>query len=38
MPDFRARADDPPLPLSRPVAATGDAFEEYFGESLLTGR
>lgn len=34
MPDFRARTDDPPLPLSRPVAVTGCAFEEYFGESL----
>ncbi|QJW98362.1 hypothetical protein [Frigoriglobus tundricola] len=34
MPDFRARTDAPPLPLSRPIAGTSDAFEEYFGESL----
>ena len=25
---------DPPLPVSRPVAATADAFEESFGEKL----
>ena len=31
---FSARTDDPPLPVSRPAAVTGDAFEEYFGESL----
>ena len=34
MSEFRARADGPPLPVSRPVPVTGDAFEEYFGESL----
>ncbi len=31
---FRARTDDPPLPVSRPDPATADAFQEYFGESL----
>lgn len=34
MAEFRPRADDPPLPLSRPAAATTDGFEECFGESL----
>ena len=34
MPNFSARTDDPPLPVSRPDAVGADAFEEYFGESL----
>lgn len=36
MPNFSARTDDPPLPVSRPDAVGADAFEEYFGESLAS--
>ena len=36
MPNFSARTDDPPLPVSRPDAVGADAFEEYFGESLTS--
>jgi hypothetical protein len=34
MAEFHARTDDPPLPVSRVVPASADAFAEQFGESL----
>lgn len=34
MSEFRARTDEPTLPVSQLTPATADEFEEYFGESL----
>src|SRR5688572_316177 len=34
MSHLSARTDEPTLPVSQPVPATADDFEEYFGESL----